>query len=180
MKIFIWSHNHVFCMKHLWPNPVFIITLLFVSFIFYLSQQDDQEPKAKLDEGWVCWVGSGGHSRGRRTWKSQGKKTKKGQSLATSFVPASQWCSLPSGGQQDNESIHPPPTTTTTTPSYILHNPSFCYRSHTCQARSASQSPAHGQMAWPFPAQMIHNSERGVGWLWGGSHLADMRKPALS
>lgn len=81
MKIFIWSHNHVFCMKHLWPNPVFIITVLFVSLMFHLSQQDDQEPKVKLDEGWVCWVGTGGHSRGRRPCKSQGKKTKKDKVL---------------------------------------------------------------------------------------------------
>lgn len=51
-------------------------------------------------------------------------------------------------------------------------HPPFCYLSHTCQPRSASQSPAQGQMAWPRfgPNDPKLRDERG--WLWRGSHLA--------
>lgn len=61
--------------------------------------------------------------------------------------------------------------------------PPFCYHSHTCQPRSASQSPAHGQMAWPRPgpAQMTHTSEsRGDDYEEDHIWLLNMRKPALS
>lgn len=80
----------------------------------------------------------------------EGGPKKKRQTPASSFVPASPQCSLPSGGLEDTAPHPQTPlffVTDLTTP--------FCYRSHTCQPRSASQSPAHGH--GPYDPQ------RGVG-----------------
>lgn len=107
--------------------------------------------------GWVLgiWRGWEGSDEPR----GEKKDKKKDKLLLAPLSPHPCDVPFPSGGLEDTDPppVHTlsPPTTTTTT---------LCYRSHTCQPRSASQSPAHGQMAWPWPGP-TQMTQRGVGMI---------------
>lgn len=163
-----WSSVHREIMRPLWLVPFFVFKKKNTLVIFVPIGRSRARRSLKKGKGggrksvWggAVRIGGGGKCvfgegwEGFRWAKGGWKKKTNSCELLCSCIPAM----FPSFWRSGR---HWPPL-----PLYTLHNP-LCYRSHTCQPRSASQSRAHGQMAWPRPwtRPKWPRAQRGVGMI---------------